>query len=78
MDRIARISADSHLISTGFDLDQSHMPRAALASPQPESLEKSVSYLDPVDTRTMKRIGVNVVVLVGVSFALMLIVAAVL
>lgn len=37
-----------------------------------------MSYLDPVDTQTMKRIGVNVVALIGVSFALMVIVALVL
>lgn len=37
-----------------------------------------MSYLDPVDTATMKRIGINVVVLIGVSLALIAIVATVL
>ena len=36
-----------------------------------------MSYLDPVDTQTMKRIGFNVVALIGVSFALIAIVIAV-
>ena len=36
-----------------------------------------MSYLDPTDTQTMKRIGYNVVALVGVAFALIAIVVAV-
>lgn len=37
-----------------------------------------MTYLDPADAATMKRIGINVAVLIGVSFALMVIVATVL
>jgi hypothetical protein len=29
-----------------------------------------MTYLDPVDTGTMKKIGINVMVLVGVTFVL--------
>jgi hypothetical protein len=29
-----------------------------------------MTYLDPVDTATMKKIGINVMVLIGVTFAL--------
>jgi hypothetical protein len=39
--------------------------------------EVGMSYLDPVDTQTMKRIGFNVVALIGVSFALIAVVIAV-
>ena len=37
-----------------------------------------MSYLDPIDAQTMKRIGINVAALIAVSFALMVIVALVL
>ena len=36
-----------------------------------------MTYLEPVDTQILKKIGVNVAVLVGVSFLLIAIVAAV-
>lgn len=34
-------------------------------------------YLEPVDTRTMKRIGINIAALIAVAFALIAVVATV-
>jgi hypothetical protein len=36
-----------------------------------------MSYLDPADAQTMKRIGLNVVALIGLAFALIAVVVAV-
>jgi hypothetical protein len=38
-------------------------------------MERAMNYLDPADTQTMKKIGINVVLLIGVT--LLLVVAAV-
>ena len=35
-----------------------------------------MTYLDPVDTATMKKIGINVMVLVAVTFALIAVATA--
>jgi hypothetical protein len=35
-----------------------------------------MAYLDPVDSQTMKKIGINVVALVGLTLCLVAIVAA--
>ena len=35
-----------------------------------------MTYLDPVDTRTMKKIGINVAVLVGVTLLLVVVAGA--
>jgi len=61
-----------------IDFDQSESGAGNLVSAVPENLEeKTMTYLDPADTQTMKRIGINVVALIGVSLCLIAVVMAI-